>query len=508
MKVVGALLATLLLFSYLPIQSQQDITIKTLDQKFFIRDNGVVESIWKVTARVEKKTEAFSFYLNFGTKSYIRDLVVLGPKQQPLKTQIISSESLPLFNVIPPVPLEKEEFSFTVRFVIWEAVTTVGNNSSFDFATGFLYPIEGLDLLISSPPTSRILDYFPGGGEPILYNNLPAVKWNLTSIPAGKNLQIKLEYSRVTSQEADTLFGDALSLFNAKNWESSQEKFSSAMEEYTLLGDKKRAEECTTYIGKIKDILVAGNLVAEATTFSSQEKFSEAVPKYRQAKFLYNRAGMTEEATKLGEAIERTTKYETAQENVTQARNAEQRKEYGVASGFYKTALRIYTELGDETKVEEINKNMSNLKPSPLKNLFTAGIIIILLLVAIIAYLVVRRKPAAAPTPQPAPTPSETPPSDKKKAEVAGKMQTCPFCGREIPKSETICPHCSNSLLETKEELQRRKEETQKTIDELEKSYIGGLISEEEYKKLRKKWVTLLADIEEKIISYEVKKGR
>jgi tetratricopeptide (TPR) repeat protein len=508
MKVVSALLATLLLFSYLPAQGQQDITIKMLDQKFFIRDNGVVESIWKVTVRVEKRTEAFSFYLNFGTKSYVRDLVVLGPKQQPLKTQMISSESLPLFNVIPPVPLEKEEFSFTVRFVIWEAVTTVGNNSSFDFATGFLYPIEGLDLLISSPPTSRILNYFPGGGESILYSNLPSVKWKLTSIPAGKNLQIKLEYSRVTSQEADTLFGDALSLFNAKNWESSQEKFSSARDEYTLLGDKKRAEECTTYIGKIKDVLAAGDLVAEATALSGQEKFSEAMPKYRQAKFLFNKAGMTEEAAKLDEVIERTAKYETAQENITQAKNAEQRKEYGVASGLYKTALRIYTELGDETKIEEINKNMGDLKPSPVRNLFTLGIIIILLLVAVIAYLVVRRKSAAAPTPQPTPTPPETPPSDKKKAEAAGQIQTCPFCGREIPKSSVVCPFCSGSLSETREELMRKKEETQKTIDELEKSYIAGLVSEEEYKKLRRKWVTVLADIEEKIISYEVKKGR
>ncbi|MFQ6089176.1 MAG: hypothetical protein ACE5K0_09780 [Candidatus Methanofastidiosia archaeon] len=94
---------------------------------------------------------------------------------------------------------------------------------------------------------------------------------------------------------------------------------------------------------------------------------------------------------------------------------------------------------------------------------------------------------------------------EKKKVVVA---RECFYCGMTIFQENT-CPFCKMSLskVESLRKLREEKGRIEEDLETLKKKFISGKISEESHKKLTEQWVLKLADIEEKIIELELKKG-
>jgi len=87
------------------------------------------------------------------------------------------------------------------------------------------------------------------------------------------------------------------------------------------------------------------------------------------------------------------------------------------------------------------------------------------------------------------------------------KEVPCKFCGRLISKAELECPYCRKKQYDLHEinTLLEKKSRIREALDNLELRFMNGEVDDETYKSLKKKWNVRLADIEEKIISSQMK---
>ncbi|MFQ5891579.1 MAG: hypothetical protein ACE5HW_02145 [Candidatus Methanofastidiosia archaeon] len=86
----------------------------------------------------------------------------------------------------------------------------------------------------------------------------------------------------------------------------------------------------------------------------------------------------------------------------------------------------------------------------------------------------------------------------------------CVFCGKLIPEKIEICPYCKKPLHRKTRisELESLKERIQKALDNLEIKFMSDEIDQKTYQSLKGKWLKKLADLEEDIISEEVRRKK
>jgi membrane protein implicated in regulation of membrane protease activity len=101
----------------------------------------------------------------------------------------------------------------------------------------------------------------------------------------------------------------------------------------------------------------------------------------------------------------------------------------------------------------------------------------------------------------------ETQEEAEKKKIPYEKEVPCKFCGRLISKAELECPYCRKKQYDLHEinTLLEKKSRIREALDNLELRFMNGEVDDETYKSLKKKWNVRLADIEEKIISSQMK---
>ncbi|MFQ5891985.1 MAG: hypothetical protein ACE5HW_04245 [Candidatus Methanofastidiosia archaeon] len=167
-------------------------------------------------------------------------------------------------------------------------------------------------------------------------------------------------------------------------------------------------------------------------------------------------------------------------------------KDYESAISELREARDIYDELGIKDKSKEaqflIARSKAELRREKIFGvLFLLGIF---LLLVVLGFLILRRRSGVR---------------EKKKTKLEDSI-VCNFCGRFYSKDLEVCPYCSKSQEISLRNLQREKIKLSDALEKVELRYMKGEIEEDEYRKLKKKWLLRLADAEEKILDYEVKK--
>ncbi|MFQ6088680.1 MAG: hypothetical protein ACE5K0_07250 [Candidatus Methanofastidiosia archaeon] len=98
----------------------------------------------------------------------------------------------------------------------------------------------------------------------------------------------------------------------------------------------------------------------------------------------------------------------------------------------------------------------------------------------------------------------------KEQIESEKILSPCVFCGKLIYEKMKVCPYCKKSFNRKTRisELEFTKERIQKALDNLEIKFMSDEIDQKTYKRLKGKWLKKLADIEEDIISEEVRRKK
>ncbi|MFQ6089538.1 MAG: hypothetical protein ACE5K0_11660, partial [Candidatus Methanofastidiosia archaeon] len=237
------------------------------------------------------------------------------------------------------------------------------------------------------------------------------------------------------------------------------------------------------------------SLLKSARELYNEGKFEEARELLYKVKDRLKAIGKKKgiyEISALLEKVERELRKKEADAAFERGRRYFLEKDYEIAISELREARDIYDELGIEDKSKEaqilITRSKAELRRGRIFGaLFLLGVF---LLVVILGFLILRRR-------------SEV--REKKKTKLKNGV-VCNFCGRFYSKGFEVCPYCSKSQEISLKDLSREKMELSDALEKVELRYMKGEIEEDEYKKLKKKWLLKLADVEEKILDYEVKK--
>ncbi|MFQ5891408.1 MAG: hypothetical protein ACE5HW_01270 [Candidatus Methanofastidiosia archaeon] len=494
-----AIFALLILFQQ-NISSQEELNILNLNQKLIIDSQGDVHAIYNVTFKASDPVEKFIFYFYYTSAAYTKN-VKAKDKNGDLRVDFFTNPEIKDITILavefPPTEPGRT-YSFTLEYDLWDAVEILEREATYRFFTGFPYPIERLEISVILPPNSHLVNFAPANGTKISHDEREGVRWIILTHPAEKIINPSIFFIFLTREEALELLEEAKVLYNAKNYELSQKKFQRAKEIFVGLSDNKGIEETEIYLRKLESVFAARELLDESSKLFDSEDYKNALSKLEEALNIYEELGLESEKAQTLEMQLKLRDYIHAESEIEEGERLSENGDYKSAIVHFENARKIFEKFEDSEKIEEVKvkidlvrQKLAHEREEKLYKIRVVGIILVFLFVIFV--LLKRRYVFELP-------------SKPEKKKLEKDLQPCNFCGRLIAENALVCPFCEEATDTTKEDLEARKREITKTLDDLEKSFLSKEISEKEYKKLKDKWVNQLVEIEDKIISLELRK--
>lgn len=275
-----------------------------------------------------------------------------------------------------------------------------------------------------------------------------AVKW--LGEPGGPYKQYKKvnENAQSTLSQAKSLF-DSHEFSQAKStFEQAITEFEQSNEIYTNSESQEGIEEAQTFIDQCETGIKADTIFSEAQTLYDSREYKKAIEKFEEAKPLYEEIDYTERATECTDFVEKSNDWIALREKAARLFNEAEGALEAAPSTFdpsgYEKAKSLFEQskttwqdyenpekvTACQEKIELCNQEIDKIKQTRMMGLLgaVAGVIIIVVLVVII---IRKRKPSAEEI-----VPEEVEPGEKPESEDAMTKLKERYATGELTKEE------------------------------------------------------------------------